>query len=552
VVALALGLFAALLTAMTLVILLTLDVDSRWPSLPDVVAESYLVAWFVLAMTAVTLAAFVDDAKPKWLTTLAITLSLASGILGSLSLFHLLHISTGEGRQQYLGYLLATKLNQPGVADGTGGIGEASTLRPFLDRFQACVDVGDVSALRERVAEISVAGGTGTRTNPEALLALDVKLLRDLSRAILLGRISSPEVGTVTLPRLGEVMVSHVLSCTARVHPGRPVEQGIAAAYLGEAARCFAWLHSAAYREAVEKGDAPPELCAAAAGAVVARDHILDVVDPQTADAASALPDGLTDPTAVLTWWWCFCDFNGSHDGRAFYAVLWMLTGEKFFGTFGWGNRYLLSELNDRLADGSTNRRRLNAQAVIASVGGVPRVALELLATSLASWRDRRLPIPEGFEQNWSYWDDPVRLARRTRLFLPREDEPWISTAAQAIEATATLLASGASHGGLAALVARSLGRLRAAPRLPVVAPQRRPAATVLAVCLHLAPRDGAGSLGELERFLNQLPAPLVAGAAQLAEAILHVVPSTAVHLDPKMSLLDHLDFLLLDQQTTT
>jgi hypothetical protein len=549
VVALALGLFAALLTAITLVILLTLDVDSRWPSLPDVVAESYLVVWFLLAMASVTLAAFVDDTKPKWLTTLAITLALASGVLGSSSLFHLLRISTGEGRRLYLGHLLAVRLNGlRGAASGGTELDEAVALKPFLVRFQSAVDAADISALRERVSEVSIAGEATSHANLTALLALDLKLIRDLGRAILLGRLDSPDVGTELLPQLGEVTVQHAVALNGQSGSG-PEPQLTAAAYLGEASRSFAWLQSAAYREAVEKGEAPPELCAAAAGAVIARDYILDAVDPETADRVSPLPEGLTDPAAVLTWWWCYCDFNGSHDGRAFYAVLWMLTGEKFFGTFGWGDRYLLSELHDRLAMASSgDTQRLRAQQLIADVGGIQRVALELLATSMASWRDRRMPIPEGFEQNWSYWDDPVRLARRARLFLPRDSERWISTADKAIEAAAVLLGRGTADSGLTGLVARSLDRLPAASTFPVIETQRRPAAAVLAVALHLAPRSESDDVVELERFLARLPSPLVEGAAQLAAGILHV-ETDVVHADPQTVLLEHLRFLHFDQQ---
>ncbi|HST33319.1 MAG TPA: hypothetical protein VLJ80_07335 [Solirubrobacteraceae bacterium] len=552
VVALALGLFAALLTAITLVILLTLDVDSRWPSLPDVVAESYLVAWFLLAMASVTLAAFVDDAKPKWLTTLAITLALASGVLGSISLFQLLRISTGEGRQQYLGHLLAVRLNRLwGIASDGTEIDEMMALKPFLVRFQSAIDVADISALRERVSEISIAGETTRQTNLTALLALDLKLIRDLGRAILLGRLDSPDVGTGLLPQLGKVIAQHAVALNGQSKVG-PEAQRTAAAYLGEASRSFAWLESAAYREAVERGEAPPELCAAAAGAVVARDHILDAVDPETAEPASALPEGLTDPAAVLIWWWCYCDFNGSHDGRAFYAVLWMLTGEKFFGTFGWGDRYLLSELNDRLVNASSgDARRLHAQQLVGNVGGIQRVALELLATSMASWRDRRMPIPEGFEQNWSYWDDPVRLARRARLFLPRDSERWIAEADEAVDALAALLGRGTADSGLTGLVARSLDHLPGTSMFPVIETQRRPAAAVLAVSLHLAPRSESDDLVELERFLARLPPPLVAGAARLAAGILHIETAVA-QADPKAVLLEHLKFLHFDQQIAT
>jgi hypothetical protein len=548
VVALALGLFAALLTAVTLVVLLTLDVDSRWPSLPDVVSESYLVVWFLLALTSVTLAAFVDESNPKWLTTLAITLSLASGALGSISLFHLLRVSTGEGRQLYLGRLLAVRLNEVDAVDcGPNEIDETIQLKPFLTRFQSSIDVADMSALRERASEVVTAGESTAHANLAALLALDLRIIDDLGRAVLLGRLDSPDVGTVLLPQMGRLIVRHAVSLVSQADATD--EQIRAASYLGQAARSFAWLQGAAYREAVEKGDAPPELSAAAAGAVVARDHILDAVDPETADATSALPEGLTDPVAVLTWWWCFCDFNGSHDGRAFYAVLWMLTGEKFFGTFGWGDRYLLSELNDRLTNDPADTRQLDARRLIANVGGIQRIALELLATSMASWRDRRMPIPEGFEQNWSYWDDPVRLARRARLFLPRDSEPWISTAEQALEALATLLGHGTADSGLTGLVAESLARVPGHPTFPVLQTQLRPAAAVLAVGLHLAPRGGLDDAVELERFLLRLPAPLIDGASQLAAGILHVDEPDMVQTDPKRVLREHLDFLRFDHQ---
>jgi hypothetical protein len=565
VVALALGLFAALLTAITLVILLTLDVDSRWPSLQDVIAEAYLIQWFLLAMTAVIMAAFVDDDKVKSITTIAIMLALVGGVLGSLSLYHLLRISTGEGRQHFLGGLLAAKLpvgedgaHRQGVA---GDAADSAELRSFLTRFQSSVDAGDVAALRERVSELTDAGLELHPPKLEAILALDLRVLRELGRALLLGRIDSPEIGATLFPRLGDLVVDHssrLLDAGATTDASRENMGEIrAAAYLGQAARLFAWIGAAGYSDAVEKGYAPPGLCAAAAGSVAARDRILTAVDPESAHltaAADRMPAGLSDPTACLMWWWAFCDLNGAHDGRSFYAALWMLTGEKFYGTFGWGNRFLLSELEDRLRDPGASAheaQRVRAQEAIAGLGGLRGVALELLATSMAGWRDRRHTIPEGLEQNWTYWDDPRRLARRARLFLPRGGDPWLRDADDALHATARLLSRGSARSGVSELAKRGLDMLPIRTQPPVIGSSQRPAAVILAVGTHLAPRGDADDSLELERFLKRLPPSLLEASLSLAEAILHIDGSTSAHPagEPVAAVIELLSFLEYDQQ---
>ncbi len=572
VVGLALGLFAALLTATTLVIILTLDINSRWPTLQDIVTEAYLIRWFLLAMAAVTLAAFFDDGtKARWLTTLAIMLSLAGGFLGSLSLYHLFRISTGEGRAHFLGGLLGRQVTR--TEDSvwvSGNLAHDSADWPefasYFSRFQAAIDNSDITALRDRVAELAIAGETLPPPKIRVLLALDIRVLRDLGRAVILGRLDSPEVGSVLLPKLGGLVVEHSGQLleqpsleTGRVSHDTDPAQLQAATYLGQAARTFAWIGGACHSDAVEKGHTSPALNAAAAGSVTARDQILDAVDP---DSARHLPcrhpwhGGLVDPSAALIWWWCFCDLNGSHDGRAFYAAIFMLTGEKFFGTFGWGNRYLLSDLDSRLREAdvsSAPKRGIRSREVIEAQGGLRNVALDLFATSMASWRDRRRPIPEGLEQNWSYWDDPRRLARRARLFLPRSGEPWLRDDDDALNALALLISRGAAGKGLAALVRGATQRLPLASVPPIVGPERRPAAAVLAVGAHLAPRGEAGSHRELERFLQRLPTTLLDGALSLAKGILYIkdIKDRPMATERSVeSLMDLLTFIQLDQQT--
>jgi hypothetical protein len=216
------------------------------------------------------------------------------------------------------------------------------------------------------------------------------------------------------------------------------------------------------------------------------------------------------------------CDLNGAHDGLAFYAVIAMLTGEKFFGSFGWGDRYLLGELEARLAD-DVDEIRIRANSAVAPLGGVRGIALELLTTSMACWRDRRAAIPEGMEQNWTYWEDPLRLARRARLFLPGRDDPWVTSSEDALEALARLISGGRRSMSLASLVKTRLGMLPTATWPPVTEPQRRPAAAVLAVAVHLAPHHEHHSTKQLERFLERLPSGLLEGALTHGEAILGV-----------------------------
>lgn len=541
VVSLALGLFAALLTAITLVIVLTIAVDSRWPTLQDVLEDAFLVRWFLLAMVAVTLAAFSKASGASLETTLAITLSLAGALLGSFSLYRLLRLSTGTGRQRFLGRLLRDRVNQLATPTPSRGMAitdaaENALFAPFCARLQRAIDNRDVTALRDRVAELGIAGEGVPWQGAGALVALDLRVLRELGRAVILGRLDSPEIGSVLMPQLGALLIDH----SARLLVDEPAAEGDAwrgsigaqiqaATCLGQTARSFAWIVGAAHSEAVERERATPALRAIAAGAVATRAKIMDFVDhdpPRHPAPAHLGRHALSDPIALLAWWWCVCDLNGSHDGRAFYIAFEGLTGEKFSGSFGWGNRYLLSELDDRLrvavACGEASLRASSKRA-LESLGGLRDIALDLLTTSLASWRDRRGAIPEGLEQNWTYWEDPLRLARRARLFLPRSGDPWLNGAEDALAALARLISRARAGSGLAALAQSCTDSLPMSSVPPIVEPQRRPAAAVLAVAVHLAPRDVRHSAAELERFLQRLPTGLLDGALLLAEAILHV-----------------------------
>ncbi|PZS27532.1 MAG: hypothetical protein DLM61_16435 [Pseudonocardiales bacterium] len=275
-------------------------------------------------------------------------------------------------------------------------------------------------------------------------LRLELSVLLSMAWALLLGRITSPELGKVVIPELVGNMTEHAGQVFSRAGD-RALRENvnharIAAVHLGQASRVLAWMASAAYLSALrDRGDLT-SLRSAFIGAQQARQGILVAVDPDPpghyVPATHPWSHGLSDSESAVLWWWAFCDLNGSRDGPAFYAMHEILTGEKFYGSFGWGDRYLLTEAEDRLAPGGRTDHHApceRSHKLFERLGGFRLATLDLFATSLATWRDRRVAIPEGFEENWTHWHEPLRVARRARLFLfprnapisPPPRRPW-------------------------------------------------------------------------------------------------------------------------------
>lgn len=538
------GLFGAELTALTIVLALTIDVESKWPTLADITIDAGLVGWFVVALGSVAVAAFAHGSPGDRTARVSVAVALWGAALGSYSLYRILRISAGTGRRKFLARVLRQRIASlhadagPHRTEQWGGPPDHQQAASFLEGVERAFDSHDVSALRDRVDEASRAGRSSNERALPSAANLELHLLRELCRGVLLGRIDSTEVGTVLVPQVTRNLIAHTgvlleASRTERAarfqrdHPLSPAQIGElqAATYLAQASRALAWAALASYVAAVRRQGTRAGLRSLAAGAADARALIADAVDPDTPNryipARNPWLHGLHDPEAGLIWWLSFCEFNGAHDGHAFYAMIEVLTGSKFFGTFGWGNRVLLGELEERLRDHSPDGIAASASEVLRRLGGFDVVCLELFATSLATWRDRRLPIPEGFEQNWTYWEDRGRLARRIRLFLMGRDGPVRRDRHWGLQALADLTGHGHTAGSLSGRAMDVLGQLDPQPFPRMVPTARRPGASLLAVAFQLVALGGEAGAGEIERFLKDVPEPLLSAGYFLAGAIL-------------------------------
>ncbi len=544
-----LGLFAAILTALTIVLTFTVDTNARWPSLRAVASEGLLEVWFGVSITSVGLAAFVPQDDGNALADGSMALALWGAVLGTYGIVRVLQISSGAARRAYLAKQLRDAVwHEHRKTDSAQA--PHDTIGIYLDAFERGLDSNDVPAVRERVAELLDAA-SDAQDAAETAIQLELTVLETLVRSLLRGRTDASVIGAGVIPEIAASVTRHV--------GARAGTAASPAIYLGQTSRLLAWMSSAAYALALRDGAETRSLRGAMAGASKARREILVAVDPDP--PGRYIPDddpwkhGMTDPVEAVLWWWAFCEFNGAHDGSAFYAVAEILTGEKFYGTFGWGNRFVLSAIDDRLeapdlpADGPAAK----SKRFFDTVGGFKFATLELFATSLATWRDRRFPVPDGLEQNWSYWQDPQRLARRARLYCLRE--PQFATAEEALHAVARLTGPWSQHSGLSGFVTARYAALGSNVLPPMVPVAHRPGACVLATALRLAPLDEHSPDGELADFLTALPNRLLAAAHALAtevfaDAVEVVTTDPLASRDRQLTeLWDLLRFVHLDAQ---
>lgn len=566
-----LGLFATLLTALTIVLVLTVDVDSKWPSLLDVVGASFVVPWFVVAVGAVILAATAGGPS----ASAALLVALLGALLGVGSVALVLWKASGPGRRRFLSSVLRRRLLRDHVAarsersdihgaDAATGL----ALDPFRRVVDAMLDADDAVRLGDRVDEALIA--TSALEGEERLSGLNLLLwlLDRLGRAALRGKVTNPVVGDL-LTRVGLAIVTRSGEMVRESRDeGRASRDGVAAerigaVYLGQVSRLMAWQAHTAHELAPDGTSMRPVSRVLIDAALSVREAVAAAVDPGpprgAPPASEAWEGGLSDPLAVLLWQWGWVEYNPTHLGRDMYVLVEVLTRERFFGSFGWGNGCPLTEAMDRLDrgdradDGELRAARRHASDVLLQVGGLPDASLELFATFLATWRARAWMPPPGLAGNAAYSTEPFRAARAVRLFTLRRPEHRFRSADEAIDALAAL----SSHVGrdtcLWNEVADAYGRVPGvAP--PLASPADRPAACVLAVAARIAPLERASAgreaaREEVRRYFDLLPSRLRDAALRLADEIFAAEAHGSAAAPMVDRLTAHLDVLLEDDQ---
>jgi hypothetical protein len=504
-VAVALGVFGVLLTALTIVLALVIDVGSRWPSLTDLVRHGMLAVWFMLAFAAVVLAVIGQSIESPALVVISLGISLTGALFGIFAIYRILHASGGDGRRDFLAGLLASAFERE--RERVVSRSPSIQLDPFLSDLDAAVEGNKVEALHARLLELDDAAG---RLRPDRLqFALDVvcRLVDRLGRAALIERVD-PEVSRTLIPEL----IDTASRLTARLAQRGGEDEIRAAVYLGQLARTLAWIHGAADARTTREGVKAEAMRRLMLSAIQARRAISLSVhpDPPSTPSPRALPEGFTDPTAAVVWLWGFLDFNGTGRGQAMYAFFQAVTGERFRGAYE-GGRSLVQEIEGSLNSGSTAAAR-DARRVLGRGEELRLSMLELAATALAVTRPLNRPTPEALGEQRDLSTDPYYAWMHAQVIAD------LAPRAHVRDALRDLAALLGSDKRVSRLVAGEYGELGRVVFPELIAPSRRPAACVLACALPYAFDREHDRERELRAFAQALPEPLLLGAVNRAE----------------------------------
>jgi hypothetical protein len=520
VVSVALGVFGVLLTAVTIVLALVIDVGARWPSLTNLISYSKLPWWFGLAFVAVVLSVIAAAwDKGDFLVIVSLGLSLSGAVFGSWSIYRVLSVSSGTGRHRFLTGLLADALRRERVP--VSARNESERLGPYLADVDAAVDARDLDALGARLAELGDAVVDLPIDRLWLALDLVIRLVDRTGRAALLERVDS-EVSASMIPDL--LITAH--SLTDRLAREDPRNEVQASAYLGQLARTLAWLQGAAdVRIASREGRTAPmrRLIVTTLHGRRAMASGMHPDPPQRPDP-SALPRGLTSARAAVVWLSGFLDFNGSDRGRAMYAFYAAVTGERFLGAYE--HQSIVQDADERLyRTRLSNPAAQESRALFGDRDGFRRGMLELAATALAGPRPLARPTPDGLGHE-RYLSQDLRFAWIHAKLLA---DHLPDGADRALEDLAYLLSDRGSR--VERLVRQEyapLGRL-VFPEL--LSPAQRPAACVVACALPFA----AARSRQLGAFAARLPEPLLRGALEHLERRFVATPRSPAASDPKL-----------------
>ena len=200
-VAVSLGIFGVLLTAVTIALALVVNVGSRWPSLGDLVRHALLSVWFGLAFLAVLIAVLSQALQTTILVIPAIGLSLTGALVGLFSVYRVLSVSGGAGQHDLLTGLLTEAISRE--TDFVSSRAPSLELEPYLNELDAAIDRAEIDPLQARLLELHDAAIR--LPNGKEWLALDLvcRLVDRLGRAMLTERVES-EVARTLLPELLE------------------------------------------------------------------------------------------------------------------------------------------------------------------------------------------------------------------------------------------------------------------------------------------------------------------------------------------------------------
>ncbi|MDT0484798.1 hypothetical protein [Streptomyces doebereineriae] len=511
--------FATLLTGEAVIFALTFSAASSWPSLRAIdghiaFREWVLIGWFAALFTGCGLLG--DSAVSA---TYGALLFLLANIFGVFSFVRLFGLASIGGRNQLLRRTLAEALTAQTVGAGRGplsyGLEHDPIVNSYLGTVSQATTGNDPTAIRHLVDQL-----VGAEVPPEAIdntIIVHLDVLHRLVRATLAGGVDPIQVVSCAHALIDSV-IGH---CRRLSDPAPP---------LGALSRYLAWLANTALLMSVRGVASSRAARELAALTTDARLKILRCVDPDPKSAANQdeLGSILTGPLQVLLWTGDFTEFHGAHQASALYGTYEILTGTKFMGNY-WDGASILTQLRQSLYGGEGRVSTPEADAARRAFGSVEAYdhfwAL-VSVTALATLRDARLPHPPELVRP-EFTPNHQLLGAYLRTFATHR---YFTSATQAREALLSLVCRADPPGSAAAEIRHSRGGRTYRLPVPLIEPQQRPAAMVLAIACRLAPLTPDESDAELRDLLALLPPPALQATARLAARVL---PGAAEESDP-------------------
>jgi hypothetical protein len=509
--------FATLLTGEAVIFALTFSAASSWPSLRAIDShiafrEWVLIGWFAALFTACGLLG--DNAASATYGALLFLLANIFGIFSFIQLFGLANIG---GRNRLLRRTLARALARQGTGFGYFfyELENDPVINSYLGTISQAGTSNDPTAIRNLVDQLVEAEVPQAAAEDAVIVHLDV--LHRLSRATLAGGADPVQVSACAHALIDSV----IRHCRRLPDPSPP---------LGALSRYLAWLANTALLMSVRgvaSNRAARELVALTTDA---RRKILRCVDPdpKSATTRDELGTIFTKPLQVLLWIGDFTEFHGAHQAGALYGAYEILTGTKFMGNY-WDGASILTQLRQALygdTDVLSTPEAVASRTAFGSPEEYDHFWALVTVTALATLRDTRLPHPPELVRP-EFTPDHQLLGAYLRTFATHR---YFASAAQGREALLSLVSRSDAPGSPAAEILRARGSNAYRVPVPLVEPNQRPAAMILAIACRLAPLVPGDDDTELRTFLASLPSPALTAAVRLAARIL---PGAAAESDP-------------------
>jgi hypothetical protein len=513
--------FATILTGEAVVFAITFSASSSWPSLREIDAHIAFREWVVIGWLGATLLGIGLLLPQNTCATAGAVLFLFADLFGLFSFIRLFGLASVGGRRRLLRHTLEQRLHSLHVplAGAAESIGADDVLAGYTRELDGAMAGGNGNAVRDRVQEL-----TGTRTthaSAHARAALHLEVLHRLCRTALAGTLDS----VVAARCAGELVDSLRTQIDAARPAARPgtrmvgLEPDQAAALAGQLSRYLAWLASTATTLSIRQVASSTAARELVALSVRSRSAVLLTLDPDPVTAASSqdLGTALAGPLGVVVWLRQFVEYHGSSQAAALYPAYEVLTGTKYQGNY-WDGASILTDLRHALYGPAPTRINTPAagrsRTAFGTVAEFDRLWILLSVGALATLRDTRTVHPPELIRP-EFTPEPRLLGAYLRTYASHR--PFTT----ADQARIALLETLGRTGTPSELWNRSTALLDDCyyPLVPpVVQPQQRIAATVLAIAARLAPLHPGEDDSELRAFLTALPTPALDAVHRLTQ----------------------------------